>query len=194
MRAIAVIGLAAISAGVSPPFSIPTAKSQSLDDMARCQSIEDTQRRAACLNGGQKPLSRTLPLPRPRPQDASTARMESVRRTVSRRTEAFEGLWAQTKDECLDEESPTSKTLIDLNNLEDGKPAPLFDRYEHHCRIEDRANAGGDTSLTATCFEFWDDFLKGTDGIKTSIKLSLKRDGTLVIDGKKFQRCEPKSP
>lgn len=144
MRTIAVTGLAVIAAGVSPPFSIPTAKSQSFDDIARCQSIEDTQRRVACLNGGPKPLSRVLPVPRPRPQDASTATMESVRRTVSRRTEAFEGLWAQTKEECLDEESPNSRTLIDLNNLEDGKRAPLFDRYEYHCRIEDRAIAGGD--------------------------------------------------
>jgi hypothetical protein len=42
----------------------------------------------------------------------------------------FEGLWAQTKKECLDEDGPDSKTFIDLGNIVDGKPAPIFDQYE----------------------------------------------------------------
>src|ERR1700674_2992888 len=39
--------------------------------------------------------------------------------------ETFEDLWAQTKEECLDEEGPNSRTLIDLSNVVRGKPAPL---------------------------------------------------------------------
>jgi hypothetical protein len=102
----------------------------------------------------------------------------------------FEGLWAQTKEECLDEDGPNSRTYIDLNNLEDGKPTPLLDQYENHCVIENRVSTGGEIHLDVTCFEFWEYFNKRTNGVKAMIKLSPKSDGRLMIDGRQYQRCE----
>jgi hypothetical protein len=107
--------------------------------------------------------------------------------------EPFEGIWAKTRAECLDQEGPNSRTLIDLGNLIDGKPSPLFDQYENHCKIERKAAAGdGTTALTATCFEFWEYFMKGIEGQKATIKLSPGQKSTLKIDGKAYQRCEEK--
>jgi hypothetical protein len=108
--------------------------------------------------------------------------------------EPFEGVWAKTQKECLDEEGPNSRTLIDLGNFIEGKPSPLFDRYENHCKIE-RKTAGGDgtTTLTTTCFEFWEYFIKGIEGQKTIIKLSPGPMSTLRIDGTPYRRCEEKS-
>ena len=82
-----------------------------------------------------------------------------------RAAESFEGIWAKTRAECLDEEGPNSRTLIDLGNLIEGKPSPLFDQYENHCKIERKTPAGdGTTTLTATCFEFWEYFTKVIEG------------------------------
>jgi TPR repeat protein len=71
MRSIAAIGLVVIAAGVSPLFSILPAKSQS--QIAWCQSVEDVQRREACLTrmgrrGSSAPAAARVPLPRSRPQ------------------------------------------------------------------------------------------------------------------------------
>jgi hypothetical protein len=105
----------------------------------------------------------------------------------------FEGLWAKTQKECLDEEGPNSRTLINLGNIIDGKPSPLFDQYENHCKIERRAvTPDGSTILSATCFEFWEDFTKGSDGQSASIKLLPGSKGTLKIDGVSYRRCEEK--
>lgn len=100
--------------------------------------------------------------------------------------ERFEGIWAKTQKECLDEEGPNSRTVIDLVN----KPSPLFDQYENHCKIERKTTArNGTTTLTATCFEFWEDFTRGIEGQKASIKLSPGPKGTLKIDGGSYRRC-----
>jgi hypothetical protein len=108
--------------------------------------------------------------------------------------EPFEGVWAKTQKECLDEEGPNSRTLIDLGNRIDGKASPLFDQYENHCRIERNAAApDGAATLTVTCFEFWEDFSKGADGKKASIRLSPGPKSTLKINGASYQRCEKKS-
>jgi hypothetical protein len=48
--------------------------------------------------------------------------------------------------------------MIDLKNAENGRPAPLFDQYENHCRIDSRSNKGNVISLKLTCYEFWDDY------------------------------------
>jgi hypothetical protein len=105
----------------------------------------------------------------------------------------FEGLWAKTQKECLDEEGPNSRTLIDLSNLIGDKLSPLFDQYEHHCKIERKTTAGdGATTLTATCFEFWEYFTQGIEGEKATIKLSPGKKSTLKIDGKPYLRCEKK--
>jgi hypothetical protein len=107
-------------------------------------------------------------------------------------SEPFEGVWAKTQAECRDEEGPNSRTLIDLGKTTDGKPAPIFDQYEHHCRINRTSAARGGTSLAATCFEFWEDFAKGVDGRKTTIKLAPVPRGALKIDGALYQRCAVK--
>jgi hypothetical protein len=104
--------------------------------------------------------------------------------------EPFEGLWAKTQKECLDEEGPNSRTLIDLGNIIKGKPAPIFDQYENHCRIERKTIAGDGTTLAATCFEFWENFTKGIEGQKATIKLAPGQKSTLKIDGILYQRCE----
>jgi hypothetical protein len=109
-----------------------------------------------------------------------------------RASEPFEGVWAKTQAECRDEEGPNSRTLIDLGKTTDGKPAPIFDQYEHHCRIDRTSAARGGTSLAATCFEFWEDFAKGVDGRKTTIKLAPAPRNALKIDGALYQRCAVK--
>jgi len=107
-------------------------------------------------------------------------------------SERFEGVWAKTQAECLDAEGPNSRTLIDLGNIIDGKLTPIFDQYEHHCRIDRKSAIGGGTSFAATCFEFWEDFAKGIEGRKTTIKLAAMQRGGLKIDGTLYQRCAVK--
>jgi hypothetical protein len=108
-------------------------------------------------------------------------------------SEPFEGVWARTGKECRDREGPTSRTLIDLGNVIAGKPVPIFDQYENHCRVGRKTVTGGVTSLAATCFEFWEDFTKGSEARKVTIKLAPRRNGTLKIDGKPYRRCEMKA-
>ena len=104
-------------------------------------------------------------------------------------SERFEGLWAKTKEECLDEEGPNSRTMIDLRNVVGGKSTPIFDQYENHCLIERKDVVSNDATLTITCFEFWENFAKRIDGTKKTIKLTLRPDGSLAINGKKYQYC-----
>ena len=106
--------------------------------------------------------------------------------------QTFDGLWATTKADCPDHDGPDSKTFIDLDNVVDGKPAPLVDRYENHCRIDRKTPSGNGLVLTATCFEFWDDYTKGKNGQKTTIKLSPGPKGTIRIDGKSYLLCKRK--
>ena len=107
--------------------------------------------------------------------------------------EKFDGLWAKTRKECLNKEGPDSRTFIGLGNVIGGKPAPLVDQYENHCRIERRTPAGEGVILTVTCFEFWEYFTKGIEGQKATIKLSPGLNGTLKIDGEPYLRCMAKS-
>jgi hypothetical protein len=117
---------------------------------------------------------------------SSNAKLQSRDRPA----EPFEGLWAQTKDECLNEDGPNSRTLIDLGNLVQGKPTPLFDQYENHCLIDRKSGLGESTTLAMTCFEFWEDFTNRKEGRKATIKLSRSSGTGLGIDGKMYQRCE----
>ena len=104
----------------------------------------------------------------------------------------FDGLWASTKKDCRDNDGPDSKTMIDLDNVIKGKPAPLVDRYENHCRIDRKTPAGDGLVLSATCFEFWDDYTKGVNGSKVTIKLAPGANGTIKIDGKSYLLCKRK--
>lgn len=82
--------------------------------------------------------------------------------------------------------------MIDLDNVIKGKPAPLVDRYENHCRIDRKTPAGNGLVLSATCFEFWDDYTKGVNGSKVTIKLAPGANGTIKIDGKSYLLCKRK--
>ena len=109
-----------------------------------------------------------------------------------RAAEMFDGLWAKTQKECRNKEGPDSRTFIGLGNVIGGKPAPLFDQYENHCRIERRTPVGDGVTLTVTCFEFWEYYRKGIEGQKATIKLSPGLNGMLEINGDPYLRCKTK--
>ena|SRR5437764_6002602 len=104
--------------------------------------------------------------------------------------EGFDGLWAKTTKNCRNKEGWDSKTFVDLGKPIGGKPAPMVDQYENHCRIDRKTAVGDGINLAVTCFEFWDDFKKGTDSRKATIKLAPGSNGTIKIDGKPYLRCK----
>ena len=112
--------------------------------------------------------------------------------TALRAAELYEGAWAKTVKECNDPEGATSLTIIGLDMKIDGKPRAMVEQYENHCFIDRKSTAGSDTTLNATCYEFWDDFKKKINGRKATIKLSLVSKDALKIDGKAYLRCPAK--
>jgi hypothetical protein len=104
----------------------------------------------------------------------------------------FDGLWAATKKDCPDNDGPDSKTMIDLDNHIKGKPAPLVDQYENHCRVDRKTPASDGLVLSTTCFEFWNDYIKNANGRKVTIKLAPGTNGTIRIDGKPYVLCKRK--
>src|SRR4051812_11027866 len=113
-----------------------------------------------------------------------------VAASSSQAAESFDGLWAQTKKECRNTDEADSRTLIDLSKPIGGKPAPMVDQYENHCRIDRKTTAGDGMTLSVTCFEFWDNFKKGIEPRKVTFKLSPGANGTIKIDGKTYFRCK----
>jgi hypothetical protein len=107
--------------------------------------------------------------------------------------EPYEGAWARTTKECADKDGMTSLTIIDLKVNVDGKPRPMVEQYENHCFIDKKSTAGSDTTLSATCYEFWDDYKKKANGRNATIKLSLLSTDALKIDGKPYRRCPEKA-
>jgi hypothetical protein len=101
---------------------------------------------------------------------------------------AYDGLWVQKDAECQDENGQT-RTLIASNNMINGKSVFLFDQYENHCLIEDKAASPDSVKLFGTCYEFWEDFTKKQNGQKTTIKLTRIANG-ITIDGDVYNRCE----
>ena len=112
--------------------------------------------------------------------------------TALRAAEPYEGAWARTSKECNDPDGATSLTIIGLDVKIDGKPRAMVEQYENHCFIDKKSTAGSDTTLNATCYEFWDDFKKKTGGRKETIKLSVVSKDALKIDGKAYLRCPEK--
>ena len=106
--------------------------------------------------------------------------------------EPYEGAWATSPKHCKSD-GPDSLTVIDLKVNLDGKPTPMVEQYEHHCRVDRKSTAGNDTILSATCFEFWDDFRKKINSRKETIKLSVVSKDLLKIDGKPYRRCPEKA-
>lgn len=74
--------------------------------------------------------------------------------TSSHAAPPFDGLWATSRKDCRNKDGPDSKTFIDLDNIK-GKPAPLVDQYENHCRVDRKTPAGDGLVLTTTCFDDW---------------------------------------
>ena len=107
--------------------------------------------------------------------------------------EPYEGAWARTSKECKDQDGATSLTIIDLKVNVDGKPRPMVEQYENHCFIDKKATIGNDTTLNATCYEFWDDHKKKINGRKETIKLSVASKDLLKINGKEYRRCPGKA-
>jgi hypothetical protein len=114
--------------------------------------------------------------------------------SAARAAEPFEGAWVKTVRECSDkDDGPNSLTVIDLKVNLDGKPTPMVEQYENHCRIDRKSTVGNDTTLAVTCFEFWDDFKKKINPRKATIKLSVASKDLLQIDGKQYRRCPEKA-
>ena len=113
--------------------------------------------------------------------------------TSAHAAEPFDGLWATSRKDCRYKDGPDSTTLVDLDNVIKGKPAPLVDQYENHCRVDRKTPARDGLVLTTTCFEFWDDYNKGANGRKVTIKLAPGPKDTLRIDGKPYLLCKRKS-
>ena len=111
----------------------------------------------------------------------------------SHAAQTFDGLWATSRKDCRVKDGPDSKTFIDLDNVIKGKPAPLVDQYENHCRVDRQTPAGDGLVLTTTCFEFWDDYNKGANGRKVAIRLAPGPEHTIKIDGKPYLLCKRKS-
>ena len=107
-------------------------------------------------------------------------------------TEPYEGAWVRTLQNCGNDDGFTSLTVIALKLDLDGKPRPMVERYENHCLIEEKKAVGNDATLSATCFEFWDDLKQNANGRRATIRLSLVSKDRLKIDGKQYRRCPAK--
>ena len=79
--------------------------------------------------------------------------------------------------------------MIDLKNSENGKPAPLYDQYENHCRIDSHATKGNVTTLQLTCFEFWDDYKAKKNPQRVTVTITPLDQDRIRIDGAAYIRC-----
>jgi hypothetical protein len=103
--------------------------------------------------------------------------------------EKWEGFWAKNRKECRYSDGPDSKTMIDLRNLENGKPAPLYDQYENHCRIDSHAAEGHVSTLKLTCFEFWDDYRAKKNPRRDTVTITPLDQDRIRINGAAYIRC-----
>lgn len=103
----------------------------------------------------------------------------------------FEGDWGVDKAECKDDEGPNFRTLIDLRNTIKGKAAPILDRYEHHCVIDQMEASGSSVTLVAVCYEFLDDLDAKEEGERETFRISSRLNGEgVIINGKSFLKCK----
>jgi hypothetical protein len=102
---------------------------------------------------------------------------------------AWEGYWAKNRKECRYSDGPDSKTMIDLKNSENGKPAPLYDQYENHCRVDSHAANGNVTTLKLTCFEFWDDYTAKKNSWRDTATVTVLDRNSIDINGAAYIRC-----
>ena len=112
--------------------------------------------------------------------------------TSLRAAEPYEGAWARTAKECKEQDGATSLTIIGLDIKIDGKPRAMVEQYENHCFIDKKSTVGNDTTMSTTCYEFWDDFKKKVSGRKVTTRLSVVSKGALKINGTSYLRCPEK--
>jgi hypothetical protein len=105
-------------------------------------------------------------------------------------TETWEGLWAKTAKECRSREGADSKTMIDVRGSEDGRPAPLYDQYENHCRIDSHATQGNVITLRLTCYEFWDDYKAKKNPRRDTVTMTPLDQQKILMNGKPYIRCK----
>jgi len=109
--------------------------------------------------------------------------------TASHAAERWEGIWAQTRQECADKEGPSSRTLIDRSNKEKGQLAPIYDQYKNHCRIKGVSHKDSTVILHLTCFKFWQDYKSNRSSRPFSLKIVYRDRRHISIDGERYQRC-----
>ena len=103
--------------------------------------------------------------------------------------EKWEGYWAKNRKECRYGDSPDSKTMIDLRNMENGQPAPLYDQYENHCRIDSHATTANVTTLKLTCYEFWEFYKAKKEPRRDTVTVTPKGRDRIVMNGSSYIRC-----
>ena len=103
--------------------------------------------------------------------------------------EKWEGYWAKNRKECRYGDSPDSKTMIDLRNMENGQPAPLYDQYENHCRVDSHAAKGDVATLKLTCFEFWQDYKAKKNSRRETVTVTVLDQSRIRINGASYIRC-----
>lgn len=120
---------------------------------------------------------------------AATKAAAAAAKPAAPAAERWEGYWAKTRGECRHSDGLDSKTMIDLKNSENGKPAPLYDQYENHCRIDSHAAKGDVTTLKLTCFEFWDDYRAKKSPRRDTVTVTVLDRGRIRISGASYIRC-----
>lgn len=80
--------------------------------------------------------------------------------------------------------------MIDLRNSEKGKPAPLYDQYENHCRIDSHAAKGNAAKLKLTCFEFWDDYKAKKNPRRDIVTVAPLDQNRILMNGASYIRCK----
>ncbi len=79
--------------------------------------------------------------------------------------------------------------MIDLKNKENGRPAPLYDQYENHCRIDSHATRANVTTLKLTCYEFWEYYKAKKEPRRDTITVTPKDRDRIVMNGSSYIRC-----
>lgn len=102
----------------------------------------------------------------------------------------IKGIWARNAKECADREGANSRTFIDLENRQNGKLAPLVDRYENHCKVLRSARDGQSYRLDLKCYEFWELYEKDEDGSAAVMTIKVLGANSLQIDGARHVRCK----
>jgi len=103
--------------------------------------------------------------------------------------EVWEGYWAKNRKDCRYNDGPDSKTMIDLKNKENGRPAPLYDQYENHCRIDSHATRANVTTLKLTCYEFWEYYKAKKEPRRDTITVTQKDRDRIIMNGSSYIRC-----